>query len=411
MDTKKDIGASIKHKLESFKDTPDDFVWANIEGQLKKKKKKRALLYWLSGTGLGLLVLILWLINPMHPNIETHTTETKINSVSHPNSTQVSKDSNTLDSNNEHSKVTEISDTNTMDDTPSEDVNQQLVKQASTSETSEHSNIKKTPQQITNRNKNLNTTQNNKTQIVRSKISETPKTAPNTKIAIEQPNNDTAKNIKNEKRSARAIAIAKRDSLIAANKKIRDSLKEQQHSKRLVSEEKTKDSIIEDDQSRWSITPQATLSYYGAFNTKTSDNLSFNYGVLASYRMTEDTYLRIGLRRLRLNQTIDQTERIVEYLEFPLEIKYVPFNSKFKPYLTSGLSYFKLQSMELSNTDNFEYKATMGINLGLGLETKLFNHIYYNLETNFNYQLKPFTQKNNVSPFIVSIHTGIEYRF
>ena len=48
MDTKKDIGASIKHKLESFKDTPDDFVWANIEGQLKKKKKKRALLYWLS---------------------------------------------------------------------------------------------------------------------------------------------------------------------------------------------------------------------------------------------------------------------------------------------------------------------------------------------------------------------------
>jgi hypothetical protein len=176
--------------------------------------------------------------------------------------------------------------------------------------------------------------------------------------------------------------------------------------------EKLKDSTKVEDKSRWSFTPHVLMSNYGALNTTTSDIQSFNYGLLASYRMTKSAYIRIGIRRLDLQQTINsESENRVQYLEFPLEIKYAPFDKKINPYFTGGLSYFVLQDSSPESLNSSYYKATLGFNIGLGVETRLIDNFYLNLETYFNYQLKPFISENETKSYTLSIQTGIEYRF
>lgn len=426
METKKDIGAAVKHRLEPFKDSPDDIVWSNIEAQLKKKKKRRGIIFWFSGAGFTALLLLMLLINPFNNSIENNIPETEIQTVNSSNNSTNKQSTIPKNKINSDSKNSTKPGININLEESSVDIvaKEQSISKTNTTKALERSNLKSEKDQISNSNNNHTPRLNAQPKVAISKISDIPNITSDKdedededENVKELTNDNTSAITKNEKRSTRAIAIAKRDSLIASNKKIRDSIKEERQSKRLVSEEeieeKIKDSITEDDQSRWSITPQAILSYYGALNTKTTDNFSVNYGVLASYRMTEDTYLRIGVRKLNLNQTLDAdgTERLVEYLEFPLEVKYTPRDHKVNPFVIGGLSYFKLQDGSNNNSNNFEYRATMSLNLGLGLETKLFKDVYFNIESIFNYQVKPFTQKNNVEPFIFSINTGIEYRF
>ncbi|MCD2257630.1 porin family protein [Psychroserpens luteolus] len=409
METKKDIGAALKSRLEPFKDSPDDLVWNTIEAKLKKKKKRRVLFLWFSGLGVALLFLMLGIVDPFHYFDKNKTIEIETVDQHQKNTSNTTKDRSSTIYNTES-----LSNENTHQlDHPSVVENEEVDKtNQNTVSTSPNQRKIQRPQHHLP-NKQDNTLSHLNSQQDDNSIDTSKKSIGNNILPSE--NNKTALLTSDSKRQISEERKRRRDSVIAANKKVRDSIKMQRQSRRLVSEENTKDkdSSNLDDQSKWSITPQVTLSYYGALNTKTTDNFSVNYGVLASYRMTPKTYLRIGVRQLKLNQTIDSdgTERNVEYLEFPIEIKYRPQNNRISPYITGGLSYFKLQEDSNNSSNNFEYKATMGLNLGLGLETKLFNQIYFNLESNFNYQLKPFTQKNNIEPFIFSIHTGIEYRF
>lgn len=420
MDTKKDIGTAIKDRLDPFKGSPDDVVWANIESALKRKKKRRALIFWSFGLGLGLLLIMLWFINPFHSSLEIENPVIEAQTV----------DTNQKDAILRSPEIDPKSTRSSEDDRPEHieiespeplDAIQSPVRKRNTSKVQERSNFKTKTQQVQHvETKNYTNLEDNSNETI-SKNSDPLHIAsvPNDRLKEVVANKSNLTKT-NENGSTRDTAIAKRDSIRALNNRIRDSIKAQRQSERLVSEEELedmnesiKDSIAADDASKWSITPQATLSYYGALKTKTSDNFSLNYGVLASYRMTNETYLRIGIRKLNLTQTVesDSLKRNVAYLEFPLELKYRPRDYKFNPYITGGLSYFKLQNGSNDTSNNIEYKATMSLNLGLGLETKLFKNTYFNIESNFNYQLNPFTQKNNIQPFIVSIHTGIEYRF
>jgi hypothetical protein len=74
-------------------------------------------------------------------------------------------------------------------------------------------------------------------------------------------------------------------------------------------------------ETRWSINPQLIISNYGAFNAKTSDNASTNYGLLLGLRITNNSFLRFGVRKLELMQTVDSISNNIRYLEFPLEVK------------------------------------------------------------------------------------------
>jgi len=127
--------------------------------------------------------------------------------------------------------------------------------------------------------------------------------------------------------------------------------------------------------------------------------------------MTESTYIRIGVRKLELQQTIDDNTNELQYLEFPFEVKHAPFLKKVNPYFTGGLSYFVLQDSKIVNQNNSYNEAAFGINLGLGVETKVAKKLYFNIETNFNYQINPLENTNDIKPYILSLLTGLEYRF
>ncbi|WP_299273692.1 porin family protein [uncultured Psychroserpens sp.] len=427
MDTKKDIGAAVKNRLQDFKDTPDNLVWDTIEIELKKKKKRRAII-WFSGLGFALILSMLWLINPL--NSSAHSTEHFENNTVEEHRSNTSNSNNIVNSNDQETpelkensnalKNEQNLEKGTLDnrkesaqsDGTTKTVNTKNYHNPKNPLTPAQSPISAKASSKSNRTTgltSLKTTHHDDHQISESNKSKNNTEDPSIKLT--KSTSITA----NTRDEIKRKTVAQRDSMLAIRAQIRDSIKKQRQSKQLVSEdlkeETIKDSTILEDQSRWSITPQLSLSTYGAFNAKTTENFSVNYGVLASYRMTNYTYLRIGVRKLDLNQTIDGQEKRVEYLEFPLDIKYVPFKKKINPYITGGLSYFNLQKAVTSDTNNLDYKATVSFNLGLGVETRLFSTFYFNIEPNFNYQLKPFNQNNDINPFIFSINTGIEYRF
>ena len=70
-----------------------------------------------------------------------------------------------------------------------------------------------------------------------------------------------------------------------------------------------------------------------------------------------------------------------------------------------------LKDQSSENPINLEFGDNASLNFGLGIEHKLFDRFYINLESNFNYQIEPITSNIDYTPYIFSISTGIDYRF
>ncbi|WP_111682113.1 outer membrane beta-barrel protein [Winogradskyella tangerina] len=368
MASKEDIGFAVKSRLEQHTASPDDVVWANIESQLRKKKRRRFIYIWLVGGLLGLFAGTMWYTNSFN-------TSNPENTISNPsNSTTIISESDQIGEND----TTKIVNSDDVKSFTSTNINTSLVNKTQPISTKNLSNkTQKSSDDKIQDEPNRNTSESND-----STDNEQTHLPQQTELGeIEEEENNT-------------------DEEIIPEKELEDELNKS---------EKIKDSLPSESQSRWSFTPHIIGSNYGALNATTSDNFSINYGLYVSYRMTEKAYVRTGIRKLDLEQRIDSLTNSSKYLEIPLEIKYVPFDKKLNPYVTGGLSYFILQDSNASNM--MEYRATLGLNVGLGVETKLFNKLYLNLESNFNYQLQPFRENNAIHPYIFSIQTGIEYRF
>ncbi|WP_299111163.1 porin family protein [uncultured Winogradskyella sp.] len=422
METKKDIGPAIKDRLENFKESPDDLVWDNIKSELKKKKKHRGIIFWILGVGLVIMTILLWLGISLHNSIEKEPNlieDQEIKIIENSNLPKIEQFSEPEKNN--------VSNTNTIKTLEPKGKNHKIVDQTTKSSKSKKLNSiinkKRTP--TTHKSFSISSKNKPKYSIALDSL----KVEKTSKLVFVRKDKETKDNSQlnnsTKKLLERNLTFTKLDSLIVINKIDEDSIKKEQKLRRLVSEEKTAefteekttDSSSIDITSRWSITPQFLLSTYDAFDTKTKDNSSTNYGALTSYRINRSIYLRFGVRKLNLKQTIDSIQNKVEYLEFPLDVKYTPFNKKINPYITGGISYFKIQGQSSNSTsmilsaNNFEYKSTLGLHLGLGVENKLFKNIYINVESNFNYQTKSILRNGTVNPFIISINAGIEYRF
>ncbi len=349
MKTNKDIGAALKHRLDHFKNSPDDLVWNKIETQLQKKKRKKTLILWLSGLSISTILLVFWLSNPFQNTIDSGIQKTNPNISDHNTKPSTEKDSF------------------------SSRYNTPIILKI------EKDNVNYKNKSITNKKSGLNSKINfNSTPSIK-------KSSLNNKKP-----NEIATIIMNES--------IKKDGLFKSNipKKQQDSLSVVDEELKLTSEEEEEEESV----SRWSITPQSTLAYY-------SNNFTLNYGVIFSYRVNEKIFLRIGARKLNLKQTIDNFQINIEYLELPLKVKYAPFDKKINPYFTGGLSYFILQKATINNQD---YMTPISLNAGIGAEHKLYKDLLFTIDSNLNYQIK-IVSKNNISPFIFSINVGIEYRF
>jgi hypothetical protein len=381
MEFKQDIGSAVKNKLDNLRDNPDDLVWTNIEAHLKKKKKRRGIIIWLFSGTLGLLLILFLAMHPFSQTIEN----IEVNYESKPTKNYPTKTKTTITITN---KV--LSDSNSKKVTK--------IHKKAINKTSNYNNLYISK---SNQIKSINSSKNKEVSAYSinqksgvGNISNSSTTNP-TQVKASEPNNETG-----------LIKSMEEDISEISNEVVNDN-----EIKNAILIEEEKDKNLKDDTSKWSVMPQIIGSNYGAFNANTTKAFTINYGILANYRMTKSTYLRIGVRKLDLQQTIDSTFNNLKYLEFPIEVKYAPFHRKINPYFTGGFSYFVLQEANSNNLNNSDYKATISFNIGLGIETKLFNKFYINLEPNFNYQMKPFTVGNAIKPYIFSVQTGLEYRF
>ncbi|QYJ69105.1 hypothetical protein [Flavobacterium litorale] len=72
MSEKKNIDRLFQEKFKDFEATPPEFVWENIEAELKEKKKRRVIPIWFKLGGVAAVLLLgLMLINPFNTEIET----------------------------------------------------------------------------------------------------------------------------------------------------------------------------------------------------------------------------------------------------------------------------------------------------------------------------------------------------
>jgi hypothetical protein len=405
MKNNQDIGTALKSKLEDLHNSPDDFVWDAIEDKLKKKKRR--LLFWYFTFGLGLIILTLFIYNTVNKNAITNFKSQDLN-------TKIVEQEDHLNS---------LSPT----DFETKNVNQQANKTLNTEEQpsnttqSLHNNLVITKKESTPSFKNSKNSYDFITPSKNQKRSNS---------EVDQQKND--KNLQpysKEANNAKSLAIANQPDVKAAQthnkkgalqkgvEKVPDSLLKTKDDVVSISEKEDsleensiKDSLVQ-RQIKWSINPQLVISNYSAFGTKTKDNTSINYSLLLGAQITHNTFLRVGVRKLDLMQTVNNSANSVSYLEFPLEAKYLFSDKTFNSYATGGLSYFKLDGKSVESSTNLEYDDTMSLNIGLGIEHKLFDRFYINLESNLNYLIKPISSNINYTPYIFSISTGIDYRF
>ncbi|OUR94470.1 hypothetical protein A9Q87_02195 [Flavobacteriales bacterium 34_180_T64] len=378
MGTKKNIGSAIEEQLKGFHSSPDDVVWNAIEAKLKKDKKDRKIIFfWLFG-GTAALSLLLIMLSLNSTNL------IEIKSTSNPGESK---------SNLSHHKFDSI---------PANEIGKRLI-----NETDDALKNQVHLSQINSQNQQI---QNKKSNVLFSQNSN--KKEENIEIIPNRNNKD----IKNTTLKTDSISENK-DSLKIVSKKI--------DKKRKLPINK-KDSSSSKPERKWSIYPNVSAHYYGAFAKSTNDQLTLNYGLYLNYLATKDLTIRIGVHKLNLQQTSTggnslTLQQKASYIELPFELKYSPFKTKVKTSFIGGFSYLLLEdarltsttsnsSLQVSNNTVFN-KSTLSVNLGMGFQAKIFKKLHINIEPMFKYHIKPYSESVEYSPFTLSVSSGIEYKF
>jgi hypothetical protein len=191
--------------------------------------------------------------------------------------------------------------------------------------------------------------------------------------------------------------------------------------------ETEKDSVSNSKtKNKWSIYPNISLVSYNGFNESFKDKISVNYGVLLKYQISEKGSIRLGVSKLALQHTYEintvSITQEVSYFEIPLEFNYTLSKKKIQTSLIGGFSYFittdahqkslnENNNLIQSNNKDVFNSSTMSLNLGLNFNAKVYNNFYLNIEPMFKYQLSPYTDTVNFNPYLISISSGIEYKF
>ena len=361
MSTNNDIENILRSQLEQIKDSPDERVWTNIERELKKRKRRRFL--WLCimgflivGTGTTLL------IKTINSNLQNNTIKPDVEKTF-----------------------------------PNKDVEKAAINEKNNLITSDSLQHQTTSTEVTSRALQY---QPAKTKRTASYYGQSSKLK-DSQRRLELTEDQLVNYLNPERLTFFKTKVLWDDYLNTTSEEAEKEL-----STLLTENEEIKDS-------KWSVTAEAIGSNYSAFQNDIQKSTTLNFGVLASYRLSNKAYLRTGCRRLFLEQITNTRTDELDYLEFPLEVKYRPFGMKINPYIVAGVSLLTLQKSTYANSLNNDYpaKTSLFTNLGLGVETKLIKHFYLNAEGRFNLFLKPPTSELEKHPYMVSFSMGLEYRF
>ena len=120
-------------------------------------------------------------------------------------------------------------------------------------------------------------------------------------------------------------------------------------------------------------------------------------GIFADWALSEKAYITSGLHFIQKGlktqfegeKQIPNSERpSINYLSIPITLKYVMLNSEIAPYILGGPRIDFAISKNNQNWNRFVYKNTksvdFGINLGVGIQTKLLFGIGSGIELRYS---------------------------
>lgn len=388
MGTKKDIGNAFKERLSEFNDSPNNIVWENIEAKLKKEKEDdRVIPFWLKYGSIAAVLLMILFLNKdsiFNNNSPKNTINTSSNTVT----------------NNENKKSDLINSSNQSNNP----INTKILNSKEGAIIALNTN-----------NSSSKTTATKSTSIYKA----------DKKVAS---NNDVANNLNFKEKTSNILPKEFGENII--EKTLLDSIS---NSNELASNEEElkkeltiEDSIKSPQKSKWSVYPNASIVYYDGFKTSFKNQTSITYGIYFNYIGSDKFNFRLGVNKLNLKQTYTNNnstiKQEVNYIEVPLEIKYALTQHKIKTYFVGGFSYLFLNdatktstdesniNLIIDNSDSFN-QSTLSLNAGLSFQTKIYNNLYLNLEPMFKYHFEPYSVQNDFNPFVISITSGLEYKF
>ena len=402
MKTYKDIGFEIKERIEGHKISPDAFVWNSIEKKLKeKRKKKRVFLFWYFSVAITVTIIFITTFYSQNFNAID-----KINNIN-----LESNKENTIFKQDVFHNKTLPKPINKNDVNNNGYENLKILKNKLNHNDSKPKTTVLNSNSIFNKqtNKKLTPSMNNQHNMLNKKK--------NLKNIQDQNSNTITRNLKGKTdlkiiKPLINLSTQNLNQNVISEKKIDSILIDKSEN----TNPETSDEFVKDSSNlknlRWALNPHIITSTYGAFQSKKFNNFTTSYGISLSYRITKKAYVRLGVNNINLVNTENSIKNKLEYLEVPLELKYLILDKKMNPFLTTGLSYFKLKNNESEFGNILEnLNTSLSINLGIGIEYKIMNELYINIESDFKYQLKPLATNADFKPYIFSTSVGIEYRF
>ncbi|MBA9072791.1 hypothetical protein GGR22_000917 [Flavobacterium gossypii] len=468
MENKKDIGKAFRDKIDGLDKSPSPKVWDSINAELKKKKKRRLLPFWIKTTGIAILFLFLllpfstleWSRNfPFYNNTKTDTTE-KNNSSNGTNDNNNSTTNSIDTSNSGNSKIghEKINSPTSKDNANSSDNASALRNGISSSEKSKITKFKSN-NVFQKKSKNKALAQNSpKTAKSKSKKSRlgnrSSEKAPFEKDVLSQTTNTTiAENQRNYSPNT--------ETDLTPTEKKKDSLKEKKKEKKpeVKDEKKTvKDSVK--PFSKFYVFGYVAPTYYGLFsnkssldnrleNNKSSAEFTFNFGGYIGVNITERLNLRLGASLSKFN-TITQNVNFntsnfenIEYksgitnssiavqfnnenldireeysfLEIPFELKYTLLDKKIGIEAIGGISTLYLNKNTIEVEKNNQsliigkrsdlLKVHFTTNFGAGFYYKISKNLRFNAEPIFKYHFNP--SEGSPKKISFGLQTGLQY--
>lgn len=357
MKSRKDLGIALKELLANHEEKPSENVWEHIEYKLKKKKKRKLILYFIIGNILITSFVIFYTFN-----------KNKGNQINEKKNTSV-----------DYLKIESSKSTN-------------------------KSFFKK------NTNKKENISFINFLHI--NEAADKQKT-----IAK---NNLQKKQIEKEKQNKRLVNEKPiTEKQVVLNKSETDNIKKPQK-KIEEKKKKNKDSLDSKPSKNWKIYPNASLVYYNSMNKSFKKNITINYGFLLAYDLTNKMTIRTGVNKTSMNYSLESNidNEKITYFEIPIETKYTFTKNKIKPSIIAGASYLFLLKGNNTNRNTISENKEKpfnssfpSINLGLGVQTTIYKNIDFNLESMFKQHINSFNTNINFSPYTFSVTGGFVFKF
>lgn len=465
MENKKDIGKAFREKIDRLEKSPSPKVWDSINAELRKKKKRRLLPFWIKTIGIAVLFLFLllpfstleWSTDfPFYKNSKIKTTEDNntSNDTNGKNTVTSTSNSENLKSEEERNALSTFkANSKKSDDThrKNKKENTSLSEKSKSNRLNSGKNIQrkskgKASDYSSALAKNKNKKKHNRNKSQEKAHSDVTALGQNENTAIAQNQKDYSANAETD---------------LALTEKKKDSLKEKKKEKKpeVKDEKKTvKDSIK--PFSKFYVFGYVNPTYYGVFsnessidsrleNNKTSGEFMFNFGGYIGVKITERLNLRLGVSRTKFstttknvnfntsnfenikykpgisngsiatelnNENADIREEY-SFLEIPFEIKYVLLDRKIGIETIGGFSTLHLNKSTIEVEKNNQsiligqrndlLKVHFTLNLGAGFYYKITKDLRFNAEPIFKYHVK--TSEESSKKISFGIQTGLQY--